>query len=154
MRSAVVGILLLTGCAAATTPAPPAQPVPPLAVTRQVWRGSLRCGPVQGLTAVPLNQPIEVTVFDNVARYDRPVRIPARSIESGVHEHGEGTVAPDGSVTLSGGAASPPYRYSAQYSGMLRPDGETSRLSGFQKWTAPRIRSHDRPCSMMLRRGS
>src|SRR5437764_16408 len=143
MRLALTPVLLLVGCAAATTPpAPAAQGAPSpgqLAGPAQVWRGALRCGPVQGFGSLPLNQPIEVTVSGNTARYDRAVRRTDTTAETDIHEHGGGTVAADGSLTLTGEATSPAYTYTAQYSGMLRPDGETSRLSGVQRWTSRHI---------------
>jgi hypothetical protein len=157
MRIALVWPLLLTACATAASPpqtvrtAPAANPHDAAAAT-QIWRGTLRCGPVLGLSRIPLTRPIQVTVTGNVAHYDHAIRIADTTIDTDVHERGDGAVAADGSLTLTGEASAPAYHYSAQYSGMLRPDGETSRLSGMQKWTSRRVRPYDRTCSMTLRR--
>lgn len=156
MRPALVSALLLAGCASANLPAPSpvAQEVRLAPASAQTWRGNLRCGPVPGFSRLPLNQEIEVTVNGSTARYDRAVRVVETSVDSEVREQGSGTIAADGSLTLAGQASSPAYAYSAHYSGMLRPDGGASRLSGVQKWTARRTRATDRNCSMTLRRAS
>jgi len=158
MRPALASLLMLAGCAAANTPPPPqaagAAPAgtPVASGPAQIWRGALRCAPIPGIASLRLNQPIEVTVTGNAATYDRAVRRGDTGGETDIHERGGGTVAPDGSVTLTGQASAPAYRYSAQYSGMLQPDGGTSRLTGKQLWYPQRANPVDRNCSMTLRR--
>ena len=157
MRPALSWALLLSACAGANAPAPPqaARPVhstPVAATPAQVWRGALRCRPIRGIARQPLNQPVEVIVSGGVARYEHAVRRPDPGGAADVHEIGEGTIAPDGSLTLTGQASAQLFRYSAQYSGMLQPDGGPSRLAGKQSWYANRASPVERNCSMMLRR--
>jgi hypothetical protein len=155
MRPALVPALLLPACTAiAPGPEPAAKVAPkPAAVATaptQVWRGVLRCGPNRGLARLILVEPMEVRVTGNVARYGRAP--PGQGGLADGWESGGGTVAPDGSLTLTGEAVAPSYRYSAQYSGVLPPAGDPTRLVGKQSWYSRRTSPVDRICSISLRR--
>ncbi len=112
----------------------------------------IHCAVIPGLTTLTLNQPLTVTVTGNQAQYHRYVRKADTSVETGYVEQGGGTVAPDGTVTLSGSAVGRGFSYTASYAGRLPPGGGFTRLSGAQQWTGPKINPYRRGCFIDLKR--
>jgi hypothetical protein len=140
-RAAILGLPLLWPALGAGQPA----------VADAVWHGRLTCDPLPGVTQRPLNQPLTVTVSGGVARYERLV-LTADGQQTGYAERGEGPVARDGAVTLTGLATGRGFRYTARYSGRLGADGRGA-LAGEQEWIADRgIGMQTRPCRIGLRR--
>ena len=136
----VLAAALLAICGApalAQTQAPP-----------QVWLGDLRCGPIPGVSTIPLIQPIQIYVTGGVAHYERAVRRPDTASDTDVREVAQGKLAPDGSVQLKGSATSSAYRFTSEFSGRLPPGGGTAQLTGTQHWVMQRANSYDRPCTI------
>ncbi len=141
-------ILAMLGLVLAATPAW-AQTQPPGADA--TWRARLTCDPLPPITQVPLNQAITVTVQGGVARYERLIP-DQHGRPTGYAERGQGTVGPDGTLTLEGLATGRSFRYTARYSGRLRGNG-TGSLTGEQHWSADgAIGQLTRTCRIGLRR--
>src|SRR3954452_2848582 len=155
MRPALACLLLLASCAA--QPAPAAQalappPAPVATVPDQLWRGTIGCDPIPGVVHKVLVQRFELRVSGGVARYQRTVLHADTGIPSDINEHGEGTVTPTGPLTLKGDAQGGQYTYTAEYSGLLPPEGRVARLKGYQHWRFSHLPPADRACQITLRR--
>ena len=154
MTRHLIAILLLAGCAAPNPPPASTAAAAPGAQSSgtQVWKGRMRCDPIPGMTSLTLVQPVDITVVDGQASYQRIVRRGDMGGDSENVERGGGPVAADGTVTLTGSVTSPRYSYTATYEGRLPPNGRTGGLAGVQHWRARSISSFDRPCSWSLQR--
>jgi hypothetical protein len=142
-------------------PAPAAQPRPaqaPPAGSASVdgaWRGSMRCQSVANQSVVG-NVPFTMTVTGGQARFERRIGTSdGRPTEN--FERGSGTVAPDGTVTLTGGGqgrgevTTNIWSFSSSYSGRIA--GGQVTLQGQQNWQIPRQPNVTRPCTITLSRG-
>jgi hypothetical protein len=155
MRPALACLLLLASCTAqpgpaAQAPAPP--PTPVAAGPDQLWRGTISCDPIPGVAHKVLVQRFELRVSGGVASYERTVLRGDTGIPTDIREHGEGVVAATGPLTLKGEAQGGQYTYTAEYSGILSPNGRAARLQGYQHWRFAHLPPADRACQITLRR--
>jgi hypothetical protein len=141
-RAALALGLALCLAAGVAGPAPRAEP--PASVA---WTGRLRCDALPGRVQGPLDVDFSLVVTGDRARYERDIRDPA-SVRTGVTywERGEGVVAPDGSLRLSGYATGRDWSYTTRFEGRLDASG-AGELRGAQSW-----RSTSRACVIQLRR--
>lgn len=122
------------------------------AASQEALRGTIRCGLIPGLTTKPLLQEFAIDIAGNQARYTRPVYRADTRIPSGITESGAGAIGPDGSLTLTGGAAARTFKYTATYAGRLPPPGGTARFAGYQQWSAEGVPSTRRDCTIDVQR--
>jgi hypothetical protein len=116
------------------------------------WNGRLRCDALNVPGQRPLDTAIRITIANGRAAFRRVVLNPDGS-PTGIAEVGDGTVAADGSITLSGTANGPRYNYVSHYAGRLSAERGTGQLSGAQDWAAGQaVGGQRRPCTIGLRR--
>lgn len=116
------------------------------------WQGILRCGLIPGVTTKRLVEPLTLTVQGNHAQYTRRIHQTDVAAYSTFVEQGDGTVGPDGALTLRGGGIGKGFQYTATYSGVLPPNGTAARFTGVQLWTTRRVTQVQRECSIELAR--
>jgi hypothetical protein len=81
------------------------------------------------------NQPFVLTIKNGQLVYSRDVKMPNGVDSTGVSEHGKGTVASDGSVSVSGSAGNNDWNFTSAFQG--RFDGAMLHLTGTQSWVLP-----------------
>jgi hypothetical protein len=114
------------------------------------WSGQIRCTGTANLG--PLVAPFKVTVSGTQARYERPVFNPQDASRIIGNETGSGTVAPDGSVKLTGDFTAPTGRLSGNYEGKLsRPSAMlTGGVTTYDRQNAAGV---ERRCRITLTPG-
>lgn len=122
-----------------------------LAQAPERFLGTLSCTKSSFVPAAH-REPVTAELTSNVLRYRHTVLDEEGTAGMGV-ETGEGTVAKDGHVTLTGAWKSDAagYAYEARYAGTVGPKG--GELSGHQAWTIHGRRA-ERSCKMTLSRAA
>ncbi|HEY0419278.1 MAG TPA: hypothetical protein VGC80_07135 [Acetobacteraceae bacterium] len=120
------------------------------ALADEVYRGTMTCDIIPGLTNGPGALPFEVTVSGASASYQREIgrqgggRIGQVEVGSGRLEGGQ--------LKLAGNAATRSFNYSASYAGTVQ--NEELRLSGEQIWNVSNgVSGFHRGCRARLKRG-
>jgi hypothetical protein len=121
------------------------------AVPDQDWVGTFRCGSIPNIARIPLVQPVRVEIRGGVAHLERDVRIADTTSDSGHVERDQGTVGPDGAVTLAGGGDAQNSGFRSEYRGVFAPSGQ-AHFEGAQHWHFDRHPGFDRPCTIDLHR--
>ncbi len=114
------------------------------------WNGEIACANLSFTTGT-VKVPMDMTVADNKATYKREVLNHDGSRVVGTEE-GNGTVAPDGAISIAAtwksATENARYNYTASYSGKL--SGGQGKLTGTQVWTYDG-KSENRSCSITLK---
>lgn len=116
-------------------------------VAAGTYSGTLNCAKLP-FTKGPQRAALKIQVSGGQASYTRSVGNEDNSITVG-SESGSGTIAADGSVTLSGSWRGQRNSFSATYAGKIGASG--GKLSGRQNWSY-NGQSYTRPCSITLAR--
>jgi len=115
------------------------------AQTPERFSGTLSCAKSAFANAAR-REPFTLEITGKIARYRHTVLNEDGTAGVGT-ESGEGSVAPEGRVTLVGGWKSGAYSYEARYSGTLAAKG--GELAGNQAWTI-HGRKDERSCTITL----
>ena len=114
------------------------------------WKGQMTCAKLsfaKGTQKVPLT----LSIAGGKATFTRDVYSRDNTKVVGT-EHGSGTIASDGAVTLASTykGPNPEMTYTASYTGSIK--GSAASLSGTQVWTY-KGKTENRPCTIALSRG-
>jgi len=126
----------------------------PLPATAQsidgYYAGRLRCDAIPAKSVAALDVAFSVTLTRGNATYRRAIHSPDGKLHI-TDETGEGKVAADGTVSLSGRAAFMSWHYDASYAGTV--SGGSLKLLGRQHWEFGDGTTFDRPCTAIVTRG-
>ncbi len=114
------------------------------------WQGRIRCEAAGTLRA--LNSPITVTIAGTRATYERNIVNPSDTSRSLGTESGNGTVAPDGTVRMTGSFGNAAARQESSFSGRLARPSSTlaGTITTFSRANASGI---ERRCTITIQPG-
>ena len=120
------------------------------ATAADIWHGQIQCGPIPGVTSLPLRGDFDMVTDGSRLTYNRPVHVADQAALSGVREQGTGTLTGN-SIRLQGGASGPGYSYTSAYSGQM--ESRRALLAGEQIWTTSKAGApFHRDCHITLTR--
>ncbi len=113
------------------------------------WRGRITCDVMPG-TQGRLNSEFVLRVAGGRASFERAINT-AEGYATGNLERGEGPVAADGQVTITGRGNTRVSNYRSSYTGRIT--GNRMQLTGAQDWAiGSRAGTFHRPCQINLTR--
>ena len=111
------------------------------------YRGTLNCAKLSWTKAPLTNEPVSVAILDGKVSYSRVLYGVDRSKVVG-QESGNGTIAPDGTIALSGGFQGRRDTMKANYRGKL--ENGAGILNGAQSVTY-QGKTENRACTLQLK---